>query len=116
MGELAQKITGALEAIVNLHIITVVGKVTVTNAFNRKERNIDIAPDQQAMVTSIDLAQGDITNGLDAAFAPGSGDDAMREFHERQVKLGNEIIRRNLELLKEMATEIIELTKKEDEP
>jgi hypothetical protein len=112
MGELATKVTDSLKALMELQIITVVGKVTVSNAFNPDNRTIEIAEDQQAMVTSINLVQGDITNGLDESFAPGN-EDALREFHERQVKLGNEIINRNLRLLKEMATEIIDIVKEE---
>jgi len=113
MGELAKKVEDSLKALMDLQIITVVGEVTVSNAFGPAEnRNIEIAADQQAMVTSINLVQGDITNGLDKSFAPGQ-DDALREFHERQVKLGNDIINRNLRLLKEMATEIIDIVKEE---
>lgn len=112
MGKLADKIFDSLKAIQELQIITVVGKVTVSNIFDPGNRQIEIDPDQQTMVTSINLVQGDITSGLDKAFAPGQ-DDALREFHERQVKLGNDIINRNLKLLKEMAIEIIEIAKQE---
>jgi hypothetical protein len=112
MGELAKKVVDSLKALQQLQIITVMGKVTVSNAFDPTNRNIEIAADQYAMVTSIDLVQGDITNGLDESFAPGK-DDALREFHERQVKLGNDIINRNLKLLKDMAMEIIEIVKQE---
>ena len=84
MGELATKVTDSLKALMELQIITLVGKVTVSNAFDPDNRNIEIAEDQRAMITSINLVQGDITNGLDESFAPGN-EDALREFHERQV-------------------------------
>ncbi|MBN2429804.1 MAG: hypothetical protein JXK94_15825 [Deltaproteobacteria bacterium] len=106
MGQLADKVIGALKAVEQLQIVTAVGKVTVSKAFEPENRKIDIAPDHKAMVTVIHLAQGDVINGMDEAFAPGQ-DDALREFHERQVKLGNEIIDRNLKLLTDMAKEIV---------
>lgn len=112
MGQLTDKVVEALKAIQQLQIVTAVGKVTVTDAFDSGNRKINIAEDQKAMVTAIDLVQGDIINGLDEAFAPGQ-DDALREFHERQVKLGNDIINRNLRLLKDMSKEIIDIFKQE---
>ena len=112
MGQLADKVLEALKAVQQLQIVTAVGKVTVTNAFDASNRQVEIAQDQKAMVTAIDLVQGDIVNGLDEAFAPGQ-DDALREFHERQVELGNQIIERNLQLLKDMAKEIIDIFNQE---
>ena len=112
MGQLTDKIIAALNALQELQIITVVGKVTIKNAFDPGTRTITIADDQQALVSSIDLVQGDIIHGIDPAFAPGQ-DAALREFHERQVKLGNDIIIRNITMLKDIVTEIIGIAKKE---
>ncbi len=112
MGQLADKIIGTLKAVQELQIITIVGKITINSAFDPSTRTITIAGDQQSIVSSIDLVQGDITHGIDPAFAPGK-DDALREFHERQVKQGNEIIARNITMLKDIATEIIDIAKKE---
>ena len=111
MGELSNKITNALQALMDLQIITAICKVSVDDAF-KEGRQIETTGDQKAMVTSINLLQGDVTNCLDEVFAPGN-DDALREFDERQVKLGTDIINRNLRLLKDMAKEIIDIAKKE---
>jgi len=87
---------------------------TIKNTFDPATRTITMSDDQQAIVSSIDLVQGDITHGIDPAFAPGK-DDALREFHERQVKHGNDIIVRNITLLKDIVTEIIDIDKKEED-
>lgn len=112
MGELSKKIVGALKAVQELKIITVVGKIRIRNTFDPSTRTITMDEDQQAIVSSIDLVQGDITHGIDPAFVPGK-DDALRDFHERQVKEGNAIIVRNITLLKEIITDIIDIDKKE---
>jgi len=112
MGELSNKVVDALKAIQELKIITVVGKITIKNTFDPGTRTITIDGEQQAIVSSIDLVQGDITHGIDPAFAPGK-DDALRDFHERQVKQGNDIIVRNITILKDIVTEIIVIAKKE---
>ena len=110
MDQLSSKVVGALKAVQELQVITVVGKVSVTNLFEPSSRRIELGPDQRAMITSISLVQGDVTNALDESFTPGN-DDALREFHERQVRLGNDIVNRNLRLLREMASEAIALYK-----
>ena len=91
MGKLTNKVIDALNAVQELKIITVVGKITIKNTFDPATRTITMADDQQAIVSSIDLVQGDITHGIDPAFAPGK-DNALREFHERQVKHGNDTV------------------------
>ena len=55
-----------------------------------------------------------MTNALDDSFTPGK-DDALREFHERQVRLGNDIVNRNLKLLKDMVLDIIDVAKRSQE-
>lgn len=114
MGQLSDKIVAALKAVQQLQIVTVVGKITVQNTFDPATRDIKIDNEQKALVSVIDLVQGDITHGIDPAFAPGQ-DAAIREFHERQVKLGNDIIIRNITMLKDIVSEIIDIAKKEDE-
>ena len=114
MGQLSSKIMDVLQAVQQLQVVTAVGKVTVTDAFDPGGRRIDIADDQKAMVTAIDLVQGDIVNALDEAFVPG-GDDTLRRFHEKQVEQGNEIVRRNIRLLTELSKDIISIFNQEKE-
>ncbi len=114
MDQLSSLLVNSLKAVQELQIVTVVGKVTVSDAFEPASRRIELAQEQKAMVTSISLLQGDVTNALDDAFTPGK-DDALREFHERQVRLGNDIVNRNLKLLKDMVSDIIEIARKTKE-
>jgi hypothetical protein len=111
MDQLSTLLLNSLKAVQELQIVTVVGQVTVTDAFVPASRRIELAQEQKAMVTSISLLQGDVTNALDEAFTPGK-DDALREFHERQVRLGNDIVNRNLRLLKDMVSDIIDVAKR----
>jgi hypothetical protein len=111
MDQLSTLLINSLKAVQELQIVTVVGQVTVTDAFVPASRRIELAQEQKAMVTSISLLQGDVTNALDESFTPGK-DDALREFHERQVRLGNDIVNRNLRLLKDMVSDIIDVAKR----
>ena len=114
MDQLSTLLINSLKAAQELQIVTVVGKVTVSDAFEPSHRKIELAQEQKAMVTSISLLQGDVTNALDDSFTPGK-DDALREFHERQVRLGNDIVNRNLKLLKDMVLDIIDVAKRSQE-
>ena len=112
MGELSQMVMEALKAIQELKVLTIVGKVSVTNAFDSQQTQVHVDQNHKAMVTAIDLIQGDITTAMDGDYTPGK-DSAVAQFHERQVKAGNEIITRNLNLLRDMAKEIIDIAKQE---
>jgi len=114
MDQLSTLLINSLKAVQELQVVTVVGQVTVTDAFVPASRRIELGQEQKAMVTSISLLQGDVTNALDEAFTPGKDDD-LREFHERQVRLGNDIVNRNLRLLKDMVSDIIDVAKRTKE-
>lgn len=113
MGKIADQLIDLLKSAQDLRIITIVGKVTVQHAFDQNQKTvINITNDQKAIVTSISLVEGDIINGIDPEYALGE-ENSLRDFHEKQVKLGNDIINRNLMLLKDLSKEIIDMIKQE---
>lgn len=112
MGKFTKMVSETFKAVTDLRVITIVGDVTVKSAFKDAKTEIEIASDQKSIVTSINLIEGDITYGIDPEFAPGK-ESAVRDFHERQVELGQTIIERNVTLLKDIAKELIEMSKEE---
>ena len=81
------KIAQAITKVIELKITT---SVTDASDANKLER---------AMVTKINLVEGDIKNTMDREFVVGDLKD-LRAFHETQVLKAQQIIKDNLEALK----------------
>lgn len=89
-----------------LEVVTVVGPVSVkTNDAGKIVADIAPDADTKAMVTRIDLIDGDIRNLIDPAFVTGDL-QSVRDFHNEQVKKGNDIIVRNIEAVADLAKKI----------
>jgi len=89
-----------------LEIITVVGPVKVETGPEGKIK-VSIPEDAttKAMVSRIDLIDGDVRNLIDPAFVTGDL-TSLRDFHNDQVKKGNDIIVKNIEAVVELAKKI----------
>ena len=81
------KIAQAITKVIELKITT---SVTDASDANKLER---------AMVTKINLVEGDIKNTMDREFVVGDLKD-LRAFHETQVLKAQQIIKDNLDALK----------------
>jgi hypothetical protein len=103
------KLLRGVQSAVELRVITVVGGVRLGGKLN--------APDVQfgddvtkatsdAIVTSINLVEGDITNIVpDQFWSPDK--EVIRKYHEQQVSAGHDIVSRNLRLISEVGEALI---------
>jgi hypothetical protein len=96
------KATGYVNDVVNLRVITAVGEFSAT--YNETTQKWDVTPGasaNSAILTNIDLVQGDIVNLMPQAFS-GDGGKAVRDFHSTQVEKAEGIVRANIAALKGM--------------
>ena len=94
---LLDSVVQAMRHIVDLRVVTTVCDVTVKKLYTDLEVTLD-EDDQKSAVTSINLIEGDIKNALHKDYM--SADDPMlRDFHQAQVKLAQEIVANNVETL-----------------
>jgi hypothetical protein len=101
-----QKLEHALEEIVTLKIVTLVGQAEVTGAGTKASVAITPATSPEAASTEIDLLTGDITNTFSAGFAALANGE-MRNFHQSQVEKSQSIVTGNLAELQKLATALI---------
>ncbi len=99
MEELIEKIKQALRNLVTLEIITAVGGIKKDG--EKAVPDIDFQTDK-AMLTRINLLQGDITTVVNESFATGPY-AALRDYHEAKVKEGYAIIEKNIAALERLA-------------
>ena len=83
---LPQKILNAIDAAVTLKISTVV----VSNA------------GEKSMVSTIDMAQGDIETKLSEEFVGDGPYSSLREFHQKREEQGDQIVKGNVQALLEL--------------
>lgn len=95
--KLTDKIAEALHNLVELRIVTSVGKVVPDE---QGHPTIDFK-DAKMMATRINMLQGDISNSIDPEFATGEYSKLVG-YHEQQVHKGQEIVRSNLQTLREL--------------
>ena len=88
------------EQIVNLQIKTIIGEVK----FDPDDRsgNYTLSDNAQTMYTSINLLQGDITSVIPESFLSDKLAN-MRQYHQAREEMGRQIIKDNIECLKELA-------------
>ncbi len=104
-----------VRSLAELRIVTYVGPAKLSVPERDPERDpadlqFAISPPDQistdAIVTAINLVQGDITNYVPAQFFTGNGQ--ILEFHLKQVVEGKEIVDRNLRLLAEVGKTLVD--------
>lgn len=94
-----EKLGQALQAVVTLKVVTYVGPVTISGNSDALAAQVpSTAPSEDAILTAINLAQGDIVNIVPKRFWTPE-ELAVREFHQQQVSEAKEIVDRNLRLM-----------------
>lgn len=106
---LQDKLVKALNAVVKLKVVTFVGPVEVSGSLDALKVDMPITkPGEDAIVTSIDLVQGDIVNVVPGRFWTPE-QVAVREFHQQQVGEAKEIVDRNVKLILAAGKSLVEL-------
>jgi hypothetical protein len=96
MKELLEKVEAALEQCMQLVIVTAIAEVKpVTGA----HPEIDWSKNPAVAITKINLIQGDIETVYDEKLMSGEF-QAIRDLHAAREKQGQEIIARNVEVLR----------------
>ena len=98
--DLAEKLSTAAEKLVELRIVTVIGDAAVGLDAAQKLQLTGLTS-TAAYVTSIDLLQGDIWTSTSVA-VPEEQRSGLRAYHDQMVQKGQEIVARNLSLLKDV--------------
>src|SRR5690606_34943396 len=97
----------AMNAAVELRIVTQVGEVTVAGDLAKPTVTLGKG---SAIATSINLVQGDITSVIPEEFlAPGQ--QVVRDFHDAQVEQAKAIVERNLRMIAEIGKQVVEAIK-----
>ncbi len=102
--DLKTDITNALKNLVTLEIITVVGQVEFKTDANKNKKglpDIDITKNPKAILTKIDLLQGDIKTIYDPEFVTGQY-QSLKDFHKSREDQGYQIIKDNIDALKNL--------------
>jgi hypothetical protein len=103
------KLLRGVQSAVELRVITVVGGVKLGGKVSGPEIEFGdgVAKEtSDAIVTSINLAAGDITSIVpDQFWAPDK--EVIRKYHEQQVSNGHDIVSRNLRLISEVGEALI---------
>lgn len=103
------KLLRGVQSAVELRVITVVGGAKLGGKLGALE--VEFGDDKSkltsdAIVTSINLVAGDITNIVpDQFWAPDK--EVIRKYHEQQVANGHDIVSRNLRLISEVGEALI---------
>ncbi len=105
--EIKKTIFAKLEAIItdfaNLEIKTVVGDgVTVERDTSDKEFTVILGEGSKAIASKVSLLDGDISTFFNSEFITGEYKE-LQAFHEKQITNGNDIITKNIKMLKDLA-------------
>ncbi|MBV8457581.1 MAG: hypothetical protein JO122_13310 [Acetobacteraceae bacterium] len=101
-----QKLEHALEDIVTLKVVTVIGQVNVTGAGSKANVAILSGTIPEAASTEIDLLTGDITNTFSPGFAALANGE-IRNFHQSQVEKSQNIVTGNLAEVQKLAIALV---------
>ncbi len=99
--KLLKKITDKASELTTLEIITIVGSPEFKKVGGDVKPVIQTGTDQKAIVTSINLIQGDITTQMSEEFVTGEY-QSLREYHANREKEGFEIIDKNIKAIKSL--------------
>jgi hypothetical protein len=100
------KLERALEQIVTLKIVTLIGQVSVTGEGTKASVGTAGQAQTEAASTEIDLLTGHITNTFSTGFAALANGE-MRNFHQSQVEKSQSIVTGNLAEVQKLATALI---------
>ena len=97
--KLISKVGSVIDDLTTLQVTTCLGKVDPAQL-----RNVDSGLISNAKVihSSIGLLDGDITTVIDEVFVPEAEIPKLRDFHEQRVTEGGDIVKRNIEAVKEL--------------
>lgn len=101
MSVFIEKLQDIVTNLTNLTTVTAVGNVTVSGDIKKPTITIPAQEQQKAIVTNVNLIDGDISTVMHPAFAEGSM-PAISELHKEMQLRGSEIVERNVKLLKEL--------------
>jgi hypothetical protein len=96
-----KKIEKALEELITLNVVTVVGAVKIDTSLTDggwDRSKMTLAPDTKAIWTSLDLLQGDITTVVHPELQGDAGRE-LRAFHRDREAQGLAIIQQNVAAL-----------------
>ncbi len=96
---LTATITG-LSELTRLEVNTLVGNYTFNQDENKKNTSIKNDSTADRMCSQINLLTGDITTAMTEKFVTDFKD--LREYHMMRESQGHEIVKRNIEVLKEI--------------
>jgi 3-oxoacyl-ACP reductase-like protein len=109
---LLKKILDAVEDLTTLRVVTAVGDVTITETTKKLDGEDEQSRTQQclnakAIVTTIDLADGDIQTIMDGVFASDNAAyNKIRDEHMLRIKDAHDIVGNNVKVLKELVNTI----------
>jgi len=107
-----QKLMKAASEAINLKIRTIVGPIALEDDKISTKVDAEDAANTKAMMTQINLLDGDITTKMDEDFASGPY-QSLRSFHQEQQDKGDKIIQNNIAVIKELLEMVNDLFKDE---
>jgi hypothetical protein len=105
------KVEQALDSIVTLKVITLIGPVSVTGAGTGATVALVPGTAPEAASTEINLLLGDITNTFSPGFSTLANGD-MRTFHQSQVEKSQSIVTSNLAEVQKLAAALMTAVRK----
>lgn len=110
------KLEQVADNIVNLRVITAVGDFEIVEQDGQR---VDVraknSGSNAAMLTEINLAEGDIKVKLDSYFED-PANKAMRDFHEQQVANAQAVVKSNIESIEALVKLMVETLTKDGRP
>ncbi len=105
---LSDKLLAAMGAAVELRVVTYVGDAPISGTLAKPK--VDFGSDAKpgnALATSINLVEGDITSVIPDKFWA-ADKQVIRDFHQAQVEQAKDIVARNLGLVADLGQRVIE--------
>lgn len=103
------RLDSAVNDMVQLKVITAVGNISVEVTNTTKDgittsTRTETHKDSRAIITDIDLIDGDIMTAIDSVFVTNEAYASIRSDHLARVNDAQAIVSRNINVLKELAT------------
>lgn len=102
--ELYDKIENAVKDLTTLKVVTAVGAVTigqnsVTENGETRETRVENYQNAKAIISTIDLIDGDIMTVMDEVFVNEAAYASIRDEHLERIKSAQEIVDKNMQTL-----------------